>query len=75
MGYDTNTHRAHGFRTTASTNLNEQGFDDRWIEKQLAHEIENKVTASYNKAEYFEDRKAMMQSWSDYLEELMRDAN
>lgn len=58
----------HGFRSTASTILNEHGFDPDVIEKQLAHEPRNKVRAAYNHAKYMDDRIEMMQWWGDYLE-------
>jgi integrase len=56
---------AHGFRATASTILNELGYRPDVIERQLAHAERNKVRASYNQAEYLEERKAMMQQWAD----------
>jgi integrase len=58
----------HGFRALASTTLNEMGFRPDVIERQLAHAERNKVRAAYNRAEYLEDRKKMMQHWSDFLE-------
>lgn len=61
---------AHGFRHTASTLLNERGFNSDHIEKQLAHEQANKIRGTYNKAEYFSDRIKMMQSWSDYIDQI-----
>ncbi|WP_223842582.1 tyrosine-type recombinase/integrase [Xanthomonas citri] len=61
---------AHGFRATASTFLNEMGFRADVIERQLAHAERNKVRASYNQAEYLQERVAMMQRWADYLEGL-----
>lgn len=60
----------HGFRHTASTMLNEQGFIGDVIEKQLAHEETNKVRGAYNKAQYMKQRKEMMQAWSDYIKAL-----
>lgn len=63
-------HVPHGFRTTASTNLNEQGWDERWIEKQLAHEDNNRTRRAYNAAEYFDDRRRMMQHYSDWLDKV-----
>lgn len=59
---------SHGFRTTASTLLNEQGFNADWIEKQLAHVHGDSIRAAYNAAEYEEGRRQMMQSWSDFLD-------
>ena len=60
----------HGFRHTASTLLNEHGFNSDWIERQLAHVEKNSVRRAYNKAEYLEDRKDMMQWYADHLEAL-----
>nr|WP_199066263.1 integrase arm-type DNA-binding domain-containing protein [Chromobacterium sp. ASV5] len=57
----------HGFRSTASTILNEQGFNPDAIERQLSHIEANKVRAAYNRAEYMKDRWKMMQWWADFL--------
>jgi integrase len=59
---------AHGFRTTASTLLNEMGYRPDVIELQLAHQERNKVRASYNQAQYMPERRKMMQDWADFLE-------
>lgn len=64
----------HGFRHTASTMLNEMGFIGDVIEKQLAHEEANKVRATYNKAQYLEQRKEMMQAWGNYLDGLKKES-
>ena len=61
---------AHGFRGTASTLLNEKGFNRDWIERQLAHGPKDKVRAAYNHSEFLADRCMMMQWWADYLDEL-----
>jgi len=74
MDYDKETMSAHGFRTTASTLLNEQGWSPDAIERQLAHTSRNKVRAAYNRAQYLEERKKMMQAWADYLDSLKRGA-
>lgn len=58
----------HGFRSTASTILNENGYRADVIERQLAHCERNQVRAVYNHAEYLPERKVMMQWWGDYLE-------
>lgn len=58
----------HGFRALASTILNEQGFRADVIERQLAHKPRNKVRAAYNRAEYLEERTAMMQHWADFVD-------
>ncbi len=67
MGYHSRT-TGHGFRATASTILNENGFTPDWIERQLAHCERNKVRAAYNHAQYLPERRKMMQWWGDYLE-------
>jgi len=60
----------HGFRSSASTLLNELGFDPDVIERQLAHKERNKVRAAYHRAEYLAERFKMMQRWADYIDEL-----
>lgn len=60
----------HGFRATASTILNENGFAADVIERQLAHGERNKVRAAYNHAQYLAERRKMMQWWGDYLEKI-----
>jgi integrase len=60
----------HGFRSIFSTILNEQGVNSDYIEAQLAHKSADKVRDAYNRAEYMVQRRAMMQSWSDYLDSL-----
>jgi len=67
MGYHSRA-TAHGFRATASTILNEQGFRPDVIERQLAHVERNKVRAAYNRTEYLPERRKMMQHWADYLQ-------
>jgi integrase len=60
----------HGFRSSASTLLNELGFDPDVIERQLAHKERNKVRAAYHRAEYLAERCRMMQRWADYIVQL-----
>ena len=68
MGYK-GKHTAHGFRAMARTVLEEHlGVDERYLEKQLAHEDENKTRRAYNRAEYWVERVKMMQCWSDWLD-------
>lgn len=55
---------SHGFRSTASTILNEDGFRPDAIERQLAHAEQNKVRAAYHRTEYLEERTRMMQAWA-----------
>lgn len=58
----------HGFRGTASTILNEQGWTPDAIERQLAHGEKDKVRAAYNSAQHLPERRRMMQAWADYLD-------
>ncbi len=58
----------HGFRSLFSTVLNEHGFNRDAIERQLAHMERNGVRAAYNRAEYLDERRRMMQWWADFLE-------
>jgi hypothetical protein len=60
----------HGFRTLASTILNENRKNAYYIKMQLAHSPRNHVRAGYNKATYLEERKKMMQWWGDCLNKL-----
>jgi integrase len=62
---------AHGFRTVASTVLNEQGFRADIIERQLAHTERNKIRAAYNRAQYLQERREMMIWWADHLQSLL----
>ena len=68
MDYDNTEVTGHGFRSTASTILHEQGWPHDAIERQLAHSDRNKVSAAYNYAEHLPKRKEMMQHWADYLD-------
>jgi integrase len=70
LGYASNEQTGHGFRSMASTLLNEQGFSPDVIELQLAHSERNKVRAAYNKAQRLLERRKMMQAWADYLDAL-----
>ena len=58
----------HATRHTGSTRLNELGFNSDWIERQLAHAERNAVRGTYNQAEHFVSRAAMMQQWADLLD-------
>jgi integrase len=66
MGYGHVT--VHGLRATASTILNEQGFRPDVIERQLAHVERNRIRAAYNRAEYLDERRQMLQHWANYLD-------
>jgi len=71
MGYAVGEVTAHGLRTTASTLLNESG---KWrpdaIERSLAHADTDSIRGTYNRGLYWEERVAMHQWWSDYLDQL-----
>jgi integrase len=71
MGIDGNTHVSHGFRSSASSILNEHSpFEHDVIERALAHDEPDKVRRAYNRAGYWEERVRMMQWWADYLDKL-----
>jgi len=72
LGFDKDTMTGHGFRAMASTRLNEMGWAPDIIERQLAHAERNKVRAAYNRAQYLDERRRLMQAWADYLEILKR---
>jgi len=70
LGFEKNEMCPHGFRSTASTILNELGYHGDWIERQLAHVPGNAIRGIYNRAEYLPERRRMMQDWADYLDKL-----
>jgi integrase len=75
MGYTSEQMTAHGFRTIASTNLNEQGWVSDVIELSLSHVERNAVRAAYNHAERLDERREMMQAWADWLGGLRADGH
>lgn len=72
LGYTSEQQTAHGFRTIASTRLNEMGWRSDVIEKQLAHEDRDSVRRAYNRAEHLEDRRQMLQVWADECDRLRK---
>ncbi|MEI7074538.1 integrase domain-containing protein [Pectobacterium versatile] len=58
---------SHGMRSIASTALNEQGFPPDVIEAALAHVDKNEVRRAYNRSDYLEQRRPMMQWWADFV--------
>ncbi|MEQ3530195.1 tyrosine-type recombinase/integrase [Pseudoalteromonas sp. XMcav11-Q] len=70
LGYAADVMSAHGFRSTASTILHEQGWNHDAIEAQLAHLTGTNTSRAYNRSIYLPERKKMMQQWSNYLEQL-----
>ncbi len=67
MGYTSDQMTGHGFRSMASTLLNEHGWNRDAIERQLAHGERDAVRAAYNYAEFLPERRKMMQWWADHL--------
>jgi integrase len=59
---------AHGFRSVASTTMNDEGFDSVVIESALSHVGDNEVENAYNRSDYLERRKPLMEWWSKYIE-------
>ncbi len=76
LGYSGQEMTAHGFRATFSTLANESGlWNPDAIERQLAHVETNAVRRAYDRGEHWEERRKMMDWWSDYLDEQRRLAN
>lgn len=80
LGYKRNgwmtldAHQPHGFRSSFSTLMNERGADPKIIEACLAHGSPDKVAAIYNRAQFKPERRALMQEWADYIDELKETA-
>jgi integrase len=72
MGYTKHEATAHGFRSTASTILNERGYDDDVIEATLAHQDDNEVRRIYNRALYLPERKKLIQDWADLMDDFKK---
>ncbi len=70
LGYSKEEMTGHGFRSMASTLLNEKGWNRDAIERQLAHAERSSVRAAYDYAEYLPERREMMQWWADFLDAL-----
>ena len=76
MGYSKEQMTAHGFRTSASSMLNESGkWNPDGIERALAHMVAGSVRRIYNQSAYWQERVEMAQWWSDYLEQLRAGGN
>ena len=70
LGYSSGQFTGHGFRSMATTLLNEHGWDTEAIERQLGHVESKGVKAAYNYAQHLPLRQRMMQWWADHLDEL-----
>ena len=74
MGYTKEEMMAHGFRATASTILNERGFNPDVIEAALAHQDANQIRRVYNRSTYLLERVKLMQQWADLLDSFRKQA-
>jgi integrase len=71
MGFPADEVTGHGFRATARTMLHERlGFSPEVIEAQLAHSVRDSLGRAYNRTEFVEQRRTMLQSWANYLDHL-----
>lgn len=76
MGFTAEEVTAHGFRATARTMLAERlHLDESVIEAQLAHAVRDSLGRAYNRTEFLDQRRQMMQAWADYLDQLRRGAS
>jgi integrase len=74
LGYDTSTEiTGHGFRAMARTVIAERlRLEPQWIERQLSHKTSEWLGESYDRTQYIDDRRKMMQTWADYLDALKK---
>jgi integrase len=71
MGFPADEVTVHGFRATARTVLHERlGFSPDVTEAQLAHSVRDSLGSAYNRTEFVEQRRLMLQAWADYLDQL-----
>ncbi|MFN3812616.1 MAG: tyrosine-type recombinase/integrase [Roseateles asaccharophilus] len=76
LGYGNDDMTAHGFRATARTMIAERlGVPAEVIEAQLAHAVGDALGRAYNRTQFAEQRRAMMQAWADYLDKLRKGAD
>lgn len=76
MGFSAKEVTGHGFRASARTMLHERlGFSPDVIEAQLAHSVRDSLGRASNRTEFVEQRRAMLQRWADYLDQLRRGAD
>lgn len=70
MGYKKRM-TGHGFRALAMSNIKEKlGYRHEVVDRQLAHAHRNKIDRAYDRAQFLDDRRKMMQEWADYIENL-----
>lgn len=71
MGFPADEVTGYGFRATARTMLHERlGFSPDVIEAQLAHSVRDSLGRAYNRTEFLDQRREMLQAWADYLDKL-----
>jgi integrase len=76
VGYTPKIQTWHGFRSTARTMLAERlEFDTNVIEAQLAHAVKDANGHAYNRMQYMEQRRRIMQAWADYLDKMRTGAD
>lgn len=69
MGYKGDM-TGHGFRSLAMSTLKERlGYRHEVVDRQLAHAQKDKLESAYDRANYLDERRAMMQRWADYIDE------
>jgi integrase len=74
MGYKGDM-TGHGFRALAMSTLKEKlGYRHEVIDRQLAHAQKDKLESAYDRAKYLDERRAMMQRWADYVDEVAMEA-
>jgi integrase len=69
LGYTKEEVCSHGFRSSASTILNERGYNPEVIEVALAHQDEDTTRRAYNRAQYWKERTKLLQDWADLLDQ------
>lgn len=75
MGYPKQEMTGHGFRAMARTMLAERlNIDEAVIEAQLAHSVKDSLGRAYNRTEFLEQRRNMLQTWADHLDALRKGA-
>jgi integrase len=76
LGYTNDQISPHGFRAMARTILDEiLNFPVDWIEHQLAHAVKDANGRAYNRTKHLPQRRTMMQTWADYLDELSQESS
>ena len=71
MGYTKQEMVAHGFRSSASTILNDRGFDSETVEVQLSHMSADRIKRIYDRGERWDQRVRLMKDWGRICERLM----